>query len=48
MASRNDIRAEIRFLDRRSHEFYRDRDGIAHTGVGSVRAEAGRNPTTWP
>jgi len=32
------------FLDRRSTEFYRDRDRIAHDAVGSLRAEAGRNP----
>ena len=28
----------------RSAQFYRDRDGIAHQAVGSLRAEAGRAP----
>ena len=32
------------FLDRRSTEFYGDWDRIAHDAVGSLRAEAGRNP----
>ena len=36
--------ARFVFLDRRSREFYRDWDGIAHAGVGSLRAEAGRAP----
>lgn len=36
--------ARFVFLDRRSRDFYRDWDGIAHYGVGSLRAEAGRDP----
>jgi hypothetical protein len=36
--------ARFIFLDRRSTEFYRDWDGIAHAAVGSLRAEAGRAP----
>jgi transcriptional regulator with XRE-family HTH domain len=36
--------ARFVFLDRRSREFYRDWDGIAHAAVGSLRAEAGRAP----
>ena len=36
--------ARFIFLDRRSTEFYRDWDGIAHAAVGSLRAEAGRDP----
>ena len=36
--------ARFVFLDRRAREFYRDWDGIAHAGVGSLRAEAGRDP----
>jgi len=36
--------ARFVFLDRRSTEFYGDRDRIAHDAVGSLRAEAGRNP----
>ena len=36
--------ARFIFLDRRSIEFYRDWDGIAHAAVGSLRAEAGRDP----
>jgi transcriptional regulator with XRE-family HTH domain len=36
--------ARFVFLDRRSTEFYRDWDRIAHDAVGSLRAEAGRNP----
>lgn len=36
--------ARFVFLDRRSTEFYRDWDRIAYDGVGSLRAEAGRNP----
>jgi transcriptional regulator with XRE-family HTH domain len=36
--------ARFVFLDPRSREFYRDWDGIAHAAVGSLRAEAGRNP----
>lgn len=36
--------ARFVFLDRRSTEFYRDWDRIAHDSVGSLRAEAGRNP----
>jgi transcriptional regulator with XRE-family HTH domain len=37
--------ARFIFLDpRRSTEFYRDWDGIAHDAVGSLRAEAGRDP----
>jgi hypothetical protein len=36
--------ARFIFLDRRSAEFYADRDGIARAAVGSLRAEAGRSP----
>lgn len=36
--------ARFVFLDRRSKEFYMDWEGIAQAGVGSLRAEAGRNP----
>jgi transcriptional regulator with XRE-family HTH domain len=36
--------ARFIFLDRRAPEFYADWDGIAHAAVGSLRAEAGRNP----
>lgn len=36
--------ARFVFLDRRSTEFYRDWDRIAHDAVGSLRAESGRNP----
>jgi transcriptional regulator with XRE-family HTH domain len=36
--------ARFIFLDAKSTEFYRDWDGIAHAAVGSLRAEAGRNP----
>jgi transcriptional regulator with XRE-family HTH domain len=36
--------ARFVFLDRRSREFYGDWDGIAHAGVGTLRAEAGRDP----
>jgi transcriptional regulator with XRE-family HTH domain len=36
--------ARFIFLDRRSREFYGDWDGIAHAAVGSLRAEAGRDP----
>jgi hypothetical protein len=36
--------ARFVFLDPRSREFYRDWDGIARFAVGSLRAEAGRNP----
>src|SRR6266700_4136633 len=36
--------ARFVFLDRRSTEFYGDWDGIAHAAVGSLRAEAGRDP----
>jgi transcriptional regulator with XRE-family HTH domain len=36
--------ARFIFLDRRSTEFYRDWDGIAQAAVGSLRAEAGRDP----
>ena len=36
--------ARFIFLDARSTEFYRDWDVIAHAAVGSLRAEAGRNP----
>jgi transcription regulator MmyB-like protein len=32
------------FLDSRSREFYRNWDQIADAGVGSLRAETGRNP----
>jgi transcriptional regulator with XRE-family HTH domain len=37
--------ARFVFLDSKSTEFYRDWDGIAHATVGSLRAEAGRNPS---
>jgi hypothetical protein len=36
--------ARFIFLDRRAPQFYADWDGIAHAAVGSLRAEAGRNP----
>ncbi|MGH3176253.1 MAG: (R)-mandelonitrile lyase [Streptosporangiaceae bacterium] len=36
--------ARFIFLDDRSATFYRDWDGIAHQAVGSLRAEAGRDP----
>jgi transcriptional regulator with XRE-family HTH domain len=36
--------ARFVFLDRRSSEFYGDGDGIARAAVGSLRAEAGRDP----
>jgi len=36
--------ARFIFLDPRSMEFYGDWDGIAHAAVGSLRAEAGRDP----
>jgi transcriptional regulator with XRE-family HTH domain len=36
--------ARFTFLDPRSSEFYRDWDGIAAAAVGSLRAEAGRDP----
>jgi transcriptional regulator with XRE-family HTH domain len=36
--------ARFVFLTRRSTEFYRDWDGIAQAAVGSLRAEAGRDP----
>jgi transcriptional regulator with XRE-family HTH domain len=36
--------ARFVFLDPRSREFYRNWDGIADAGVGSLRAEAGRDP----
>jgi transcriptional regulator with XRE-family HTH domain len=36
--------ARFVFLDPRSREFYGDWDGIAHQAVGSLRAEAGRDP----
>jgi hypothetical protein len=36
--------ARFIFLDPRSTEFYVDWDGIAHAAVGSLRAEAGRDP----
>lgn len=36
--------ARFIFLDKRSTEFYGDRDGIARAAVGSLRAEAGRQP----
>ena len=36
--------ARFIFLDDQSAQFYRDRDGIAHAAVGSLRAEAGRAP----
>lgn len=40
--------ARFVFLDRRSKQFYGDWHGIARDAVGSLRAEAGRNPTTGP
>ena len=36
--------ARFVFLDRQSHTFYADWEGIADAGVGSLRAEAGRDP----
>jgi transcriptional regulator with XRE-family HTH domain len=36
--------ARFVFLDKRSTEFYGDWDGIARAAVGSLRAEAGRQP----
>jgi transcriptional regulator with XRE-family HTH domain len=36
--------ARFVFLDRQSRRFYRDWDGIADAGVGSLRGEAGRDP----
>ncbi|HZD68935.1 MAG TPA: helix-turn-helix transcriptional regulator [Actinomycetes bacterium] len=36
--------ARFVFFDRRSTEFYGDWGGIAHAAVGSLRAEAGRDP----
>ncbi len=36
--------ARFVFLDARSRDFYGDWDGIADAGVGSLRAEAGRDP----
>jgi transcriptional regulator with XRE-family HTH domain len=36
--------ARFVFLDHRATGFYRDWDGIAHAAVGSLRAEAGRDP----
>ena len=36
--------ARFVFLDPRARDFYRDWDGIAHAAVGSLRAEAGRDP----
>ena len=36
--------ARFVFLDPRSRAFYRDWDGIADAAVGSLRAEAGRDP----
>jgi transcriptional regulator with XRE-family HTH domain len=36
--------ARFVFLDPRSMDFYGDWDGIAHAAVGSLRAEAGRDP----
>jgi transcriptional regulator with XRE-family HTH domain len=36
--------ARFVFLDPQSRRFYRDWDGIADAGVGSLRAEAGRDP----
>ena len=36
--------ARFVFLDPRARDFYRDWDGIADAGVGSLRAEAGRDP----
>jgi hypothetical protein len=54
MTSRNDVRGEIRqFLTTRRGKItpeqaglpsYGDWDGIAHAAVGSLRAEAGRDP----
>jgi transcriptional regulator with XRE-family HTH domain len=40
--------ARFIFLDRRAPEFYADWDGIANAAVGSLRAEAGRNPYDRP
>jgi transcriptional regulator with XRE-family HTH domain len=37
--------ARFIFLDSKSTEFYGDWDGIAHAAVGSLRAEAGRDPS---
>ena len=36
--------ARFVFLDQRSRDFYADWDGIAEATVGSLRAEAGRDP----
>src|SRR3954468_15846289 len=36
--------ARFVYLDPRSRQFYRNWDGIALDAVGSLRAEAGRNP----
>ncbi len=36
--------ARFVFLDRASTQFYGDWDGIAHAAVGTLRAEAGRDP----
>ena len=36
--------ARFVFLDPKSTRFYGDWDGIAHAAVGSLRAEAGRDP----
>jgi transcriptional regulator with XRE-family HTH domain len=36
--------ARFVFLDRQSRTFYEDWEGIADAGVGSLRAEAGRDP----
>jgi transcriptional regulator with XRE-family HTH domain len=36
--------ARFVFLDQQSRTFYRDWEGIADAGVGSLRAEAGRDP----
>ncbi len=36
--------ARFIFLDRHSTQFYGDWNGIAHAAVGSLRAEAGRDP----
>jgi transcriptional regulator with XRE-family HTH domain len=36
--------ARFIFLDRRSHHFYGDWDGIADAAVGNLRAQAGRDP----
>jgi hypothetical protein len=36
--------ARFVFLDRQSRTFYADWEGIADAGVGSLRAEAGRDP----